>query len=636
MSSTYSSPGDEFGSGEIIQGFRNILDIATDQGDYYLLKSGPFTRIQKFKNIFMNKPMIIPAGRTVTHMSEGGNWLYTNFTNPAPPMFSTFGLKEGTITGFTDNTTTTTVASLAHNLNEGDTVTVIGSRVADYDGNFEISNVLTDSFDIPVSFVSADGQCRFTQLKLRISAMADGGDGTVDLTMVNHGLDPDISINISNASNGLTETTYVIEEIVDADTITITATFPGSTGTADGDMAMGIIDFTNETMFNFTFNPTPPQCFNLQGDGTSSILLYDSSNVADFDVGEIRDFLIVGFANAAGIRNCSGLLLVGGRILSFNNSGIANTNAPFSTESYKSCFVISEGSSISLGSNIPNIIMQPNQSFFDISPFVTDDFRSTLSFDVFGGSGDIYSKGKFARTSAAISDGGGSTIIIPVDDTKIYREGDTIELSESTSYDGLSGTIQTSGIIQDTSIQVDILFSTADTDVLTLNTTLASKDQTSPGVSAFQNQQLRNSTLTANAFLPFDANLTVSISAAATPVPIGGTWSSSELERVTVDSAGGIATITGKGERKASIAFGGTVSGSAASVFAFQIFQNGIDITDTPPVVDIINASSIVSTGALQIVTINEGDEYQVFVSNPLGTQDPTVHASHLTISEIT
>ncbi len=716
MSSPFSSPVDEFGSGRIIQGFRRISDIATDQGDYYLLKSGPFSRIQKFTNILMDKPMIIPAGRTFTHMSEGGNWLYTNFTDPAPPMFSTFGLKEGIITGFTDNGASgTTVASTAHGGNDGDTFTIIGSRVKEYDINAEIFNVLTDSFDIPVLFNGADGQSRFTQSKLRISAMSDGGAGfstppivTIDpptefgttatatvtisngkidgftitdpgsgytevpnvsvalefegttaslsdtinagvvdslsivnagsgitlLDMVNHQLDVDISMNITNTTNGLSSATYVIAEIVDADTVSILATFPGSTGTADSDMSYGIIDYTNETFFNFTGNATPPQCFNMQGNG-GSILVFNSSNIADFDVGEVRDHFSVNFRGGSAIRNCSGLTIVGDGLVTFNDAAVGNTVTPFNTNSYKSCFDVSEGSAVKIGANIVNLTLQENQSFYNFSQFTDDDFRGTLVSGLLAGSGDYFAKGYFARSSAAISDGGSSTIIIPVSDTIKFREDDTIVLSESTSYNGLSGTIQSSGIILNTSIQVDIVFSTADTDVLIQDTTITSKDKTTPGVEAFENQDLQDSTITANAFLPSDANLTVTISAINTPVMIGGTWVSSNRERMDFTISGGILTSTAEGTRRILVEYGGFISGGAASVFfTFNLFKNGIDISENPPIIDIINANTGSSTVTSQVVELDKGDTLQLATSNISGTQDPTIRQAHVTVSK--
>jgi len=187
-----------------------------------------------------------------------------------------------------------------------------------------------------------------------------------------------------------------------------------------------------------------------------------------------------------------------------------------------------------------------------------------------------------------------------------------------------------SGIDVGVSITVDIAFVAGDTGILMRDNSLVSKDQTDPQVTGFLNTGLADSTVSGNFTLPSDAAITVPIVTANVPVAIGGTWSSSEKERVDFTEVGGIATYTGIETRRITIGFGSSLTGAASNFFGLHILLNDVDITDAPPIFDIINASTSATAGGAQIVTLSTGDTIQVAVSNLVNTQDPEIVQSHM------
>ncbi len=224
--SSFSSPTDEFGTNKIEVGFRKMSDIADEFDDYYLVKEGISTITRKIA-VTQDKPLYLRAGVNYKFIGSNSTWLYTGGPDC---MFRSCPLKEGVITGFSDNTTNTLVTTNAdHNLQVGDLVRIIDSRVYDYNGIFEVlTTPISTTFTIDVEFSTVDGQCRFSQTQLNVTVMADSTNSTqkiLTITLVNPGTDYVDGETVTIGGTSGTSATATIEaddDIADGDVGDIT------------------------------------------------------------------------------------------------------------------------------------------------------------------------------------------------------------------------------------------------------------------------------------------------------------------------------------------------------------------------------------------------------------------------------
>ena len=169
MSSTFSSPTDEFGSGTLKATLRQITDIADDKGSYYLMKSNINT-INRVIRVFQDKPLVL---RGSTNYRLTGNNVVWSFTGNEV-MLRTFPLKMADILNFADNTTNTLVTTESdHNLEVDDVTRIMDSRVGEYNGLQTVVAVPSSTtFEIDVPFNGVDGQSRTRQSRIFITSMA--------------------------------------------------------------------------------------------------------------------------------------------------------------------------------------------------------------------------------------------------------------------------------------------------------------------------------------------------------------------------------------------------------------------------------------------------------------------------------
>lgn len=725
MSSFYGIPDDEFGSGGNIVGFRRMEDISDEKDTYWLMKDGITSAVRRAA-ISQTKPLVMRAGQNIQFFGTNLGWQFNN--NSGEAMIKSFSLKKGTITGFSDNApnalATTTVD---HNLNVGDKIWIIDSRVGDYTGLQTVTATPSaTTFEIDVPFNGVDGQCDFIQDGVFISGSAKSTQSeeiTEDPTIVNGGTlytDAETATVTGQTSGAInaTVTLSVIDGIVQSATLVLagsdytdgeTVTLTGLTSLSNDATAIITVgpELTTLTMINhpldddisiildfggpmippggfiplivrnvttdtvdvertFTVSQTPLANVGIKGaffmDEQMAVFppfrvspLFDISGsslpgpggigltntlLLDFQGSSIRG-LEGGFEISLNSRviNCNGFEFIDCDFVNANDMLTARRGNTARTEDFASCFrILPSISGLSQLSFSQNNLTEYRvfQSMIDIPEIVESDATYNIFSNSDAAPATIFSLGFVAVSeNSAIIDAGGGQITIPVDQTIRYREGDEIEIVDSTSYNGEIGTIQAAGIILDTSITVDIAFVAGDTQVTLIDNTLISKDQTDPQVTGSQNNNLLNSTVSGNATLPFNAAEIVSIVTDNVPVAIGGTWESSQLERIDFNTSGGIFTYIGLAPRKVIVSISATVTGSASQIFALHLLQNGIDITDAPPIIDIINANTGATAGVAQIITISPGDTFQQAISNLVNTQDPTVAQAHMTITAL-
>ena len=714
MSGTFGSTVDEFGSGGNIKGFRQMTDIADDKGSYYLMKEG-ISEVIRRTGIIQDKDLILRAGQNVTFRGNPEPWV---FTGTDDVMVSTYPLKSGDINDFSDNTTSTLVnTNTAHGLQENDLVTIMDSRISEYNGIYNVDSVpTTTSFEIGVIFDTADGEARFTQKALYVTSMSesavsgtitdltlvDGGtnyvdtetvtingltsgkstatatvsvndgvitsvvlvDGTsgytdgetatltgasssdatvtitanpdlITLTATSHGLDDDISVNLANTSNGF-DGTYVIRNST-TDNFDIPATF-SSTGTGYIEVGHGIIIFKDELFINGSY-PTWNTFMDLEPivSSTAGGLLIDSCNFVLFEVGEARNNSAIAFSNQSGFTDCGSFTSAGNTVVGINNFGVINSITPFESQLYQPSVRIVNGSPISFQNNITGFTMSEYQSFLEAQTQIDDN--ASLQINNGGGitPAAYFSTGFISRTtaSAITSADGGNSITIPVDETIRHREGDTIEILDSTSYvQGVTGTIDSGGIIKDTSIQVSIPYVAGDTEILLRNNSLASIDQTDSRVICASNIGIPNSVTTGQfIFENINSPLTVSISSSDTPVAIGGgNWIASNLTRVTADgSDNGIATINSTGTHQFTIEYSALIekAGGGRVDIGITLLINGVEGALNPPHSVDRNPMQISRTETFEL---SEGDTVQIAVVNYRNAQNIDVSQAQMTI----
>lgn len=718
MSQFFGTPADEFGSDETIRGFRQLSDIADDKGSYWLMKEGIRSVIRRVQ-INQDKPLVFRAGDNIKFFGDNSGWRFVG--SSGEDMFKTFPLKEGIISGFTDNTTNTLVTTtIDHNLNVDDTTRIQDSRVGEYNGLFTI--VATPSpttFEIDVPFNGVDGQCKFFQHNLFISGTAksifseeitgdptivSGGTGYIDaetvtitgqtsgatnataivtvvdgiitaitlvlagsdytdgeivtltgitslsndatativvgpelttLTMINHGLDDNISI-FANFGPPPPFNDTVISNVT-TDTVDIEKTFVSSqTGLAD--VGVKALFYQNETIAVFPPIQKIVQIWNIDGSDlpgpggveaiTTSLLDFQGCNVRGLEGG-------INIINNSRMINCSGFKFTDSDFVNVVDTLFDAIFPPVRTEDYESCIRVlpsisgQQGllnfnrNSLAAFSEFQSILSLPEQ--VNTNDFFTVHNNATPS------PGELFSLGFVAVSeNSAIVDAGGGTITIPVDQTVRYREGDEIEILESTSYNGEIGTIQVGGIVIDTSITVDIAFVAGDTEITLRDNTLISKDETDPQVSAILNQGLKDSSVIAEVFYPFDdSGFNVAISAQDTLAPITTpTYTTQLTERMTTTSAG-LVTYIGEKDVRVLVNYWAINSDKKNGV---GILKNGVDTGGNHPELDDSSANFKASN---EIVELTKGDTLQLGGLNIESSDDITTHQGTMTISLI-
>ena len=460
------------------------------------------------------------------------------------------------------------------------------------------------------------------------------------LNMTNHQLDDNITIQIGAGGPppppGSFRGAFIISNVT-ADTVDVEFDFVAPVTTV-ADTGIGVVEFMVENMARAGGPGSDPDTLFMSVDEShnvpvSGVTLTDSV-LFSFGGAEYRGLNAVNFTVDAGLVQCTNIVCADVGVITINNSSASAPATPVFSQEFASCFRLTPESQTNRANfNSNGLGFGPFNSFIEIPPLLDNDTVVRVVDNSSAAPGTHFSLGYIAIAVGDVSDDGGNISIPLADATLRFRVGDTIEVLASTSYTGMTGVI--TSINKTVSITVDIPFTTTDTDITIRDNTLASRDQTDPQIEAILNGELQDSVNIANVFLPFDANITVPIITANVPELIGGTWESSMLERFEFVESGGILTFIGTSEIKLLVAFGATLSGSASNIFGIHIFQNGADITDTPPLVDIINAGTDTGAGGSQIVTFVNGDTMELAVSNLQSTQDPTVHQAHITITAV-
>lgn len=713
----FSSDVDEFGTNNRKISLRDITDIAEDKGSYYLLKEG-INQVTRDGPITQDKPLILRASQNVVFDGCPDSW---TFTGSNQSMFSNYPLKTGDIVNFSDNTTSTLVnTSAAHNLNVNDIVTIIDSRVGEYNGpHIVVSIPTTTSFEIAVTFNGADGQCRFTQSSLDVSTLAtsadthyiqtttltDGGSdyeqgetvtikgqsssqetatavvntitsiGTIrsititdegsgytngetciltgqtsgaatafitittgnltTLTLNNHGLDDDIAINLGGTLNA--DGTYVVKNST-TNTIDIDLLYDSSNTSGTIDVGHGSVEFRNERLQNGSY-PTWNKFIDLEPAGTaiSGALLMNSTPIIGFEL-ETRNQTAVKFSPDCSFVNCGGYLSVNDVLITIDGIGVFNTISPFDTKGYAPAFRVSNGSFTQLKFESIGFLLSQYESGIEVPPTISDFASIQISDNGDIGSADFYSKGYTAVSTGAIaSAASGANITIPVDSTIRFREGDTIEILDSTSYTGSTGTIVSSGITKDTSIQVDIAYVAADFGIILVDTSLASLQQDDTRFVVSGNDSVPNSTTTINTYLDQASAQEVSgFSVIGTPLPIDGTWAEDLLERFTLDTTDGKVTYEGIEDIKVKVDFGADIQAIGSVEMSLHILKNGTDVTVSPPMIDEPFSFALAELTGFQAVSLSHGDTLQLGAANNtnLGTALSVVGA-RMTVTKI-
>ena len=308
------------------------------------------------------------------------------------------------------------------------------------------------------AYPSTDGRCEWIQKQLFVSAAADGGSGTIDLTSTAHPFATGDWINLYDTLGAGLDATYQITDVPDANTITITATF-ASTFTAFIDTGIGTYDCDHELLVGVIGVPSLPKptLFNLAGSNSPIINTFHlslRSLWSGFDLGEVRDFSIFSMSLNSLISESNNLRAMDNGAVDYQNLSAQILNDPFDTEDYQSVFndkgggnssVIHNNYTISIPDNIASTTIGPDLSANNLRA----DLRNIRLFTP----STYFATGLKGRASDQPTSGGVDELVIPLSDTIQYRIGDIIELSESTNYNSQRGTII--AIVDDTSIEID-------------------------------------------------------------------------------------------------------------------------------------------------------------------------------------
>jgi hypothetical protein len=466
MSTAFGSPTDEIGSGASTVFARSMEDIAVDTGTVWKLNRGSagfpggtpgLGSIIRLKTFFVSKPILITAGQDLV--------FNTPFNFKTPFVFIGFGsnvlitlpLKTGSIDNFADGTTNTIVNSTAHGLEDNDVVKIIDSRISKQGGNHVITVIDVNSFSIPITpFGGVDGQCRWTQVEVFITGMANGGTGVTTLTMPNHPFADGDWFNLRNSSV-IADATFQVSGAT-TNTINIANTFT-TTSTASANVAHGQLRFANELFFNAFPHTVGNKFMDLQGeirDGELTSLLFTGTVLAGFELGETRDNNFIVFAANSFLADCFGLLPLGSLVANATDTAVPRSNQPlFSQKSYQSLFEL--GSNFNTEFNFitnagPMGVEEANGSYINFNTSTNSAFRGTVK-DTTGAPifGSYFKTGNFGRADAPPTSSVSSVLVVPVSDTSPFRNGDGVILSENSQYPAAAGTI--ANIIKNTSVE---------------------------------------------------------------------------------------------------------------------------------------------------------------------------------------
>jgi len=321
---SFGSSQDEFGTGNIIKAARITSDISTDDGTHLVLDRTIGKIIMK-RPITPTKSFLVTAGAVVDwdfgspalRLTPAGNF----------DLFVTLPLKSGKITAYFDSGSNPNAQAVAHTLNTGDTVKIIGGREITYLGTQVITDISTDQFQLPVAFVSDAGQGRWVQTRVRVSAQANSSGKTL-LTCVAHPFENGDWINV--VSVGGANGTFQVESKL-TDSIVVDTPFIANV-IADIDVGFSSITLNQPTIINFGSG----KLWNLQGKpDLSSFIVVDSYQLIGFELGTTMDLAMAYGVNSL-MLNCFGHKSIGDPVFGFQAAGFIRTVAPFLSNSYLS------------------------------------------------------------------------------------------------------------------------------------------------------------------------------------------------------------------------------------------------------------------------------------------------------------
>lgn len=441
---SFGSSQDEFGTGNIIKAARIASDISTDD-TFHLVLDRTIGKIIMKRPISPTKSFLITAGSTLDW--EFGSPALRLTPAGAFDLFVTLPLKSGKITAYV-NDTQPNVQAVAHTLNTGDTVKIIGSREQTYLGNHVVTDISTDQFQIPVPFVSVDGQGRWEQTKVRVSAQADSSGKTL-LTCVANPFKNGDWINV--VSNGGANGNFQVESKL-TDSIVVDTPFIQDV-IADIDVGFTSIILKDPTILNFGTG----KLWKLQGKpDLSSFVQIINYQLIGFELGQTSD-LSMGYAASSLMVNCFGHQSFGDIIVGLDVAGYIRNVASFLSNSYKAimeCDFTLPGSS--LGIHLGQYSLLTSQSVMNIPQTANPLSNGVTMIGVLGAPtpGVYYNQGPISRSSTfSIALGGTppADAVIPVTDTTNFRVGDLVKLSETSNMEVASTAIV--AIVQDVSIQ---------------------------------------------------------------------------------------------------------------------------------------------------------------------------------------
>jgi len=464
MSNVYGSPTDELGSNSTLFIGRKIEDFAVfNATSNRWIANRDSGEIIRRAQIITTFPILITAGQSL-RLRNGVNFnnLFIYAGAADTPMFMTLPMKRDFTTSFDDNGGTLRVTA-PNTLNVDDVVKIIGSREKTYNGNHTVTGATTTTFDLDdVLFTNTDTTGEYIQVQLKVSSIVAGGINTETvLTVVNHPFAVDDWINVYDIeTSDLTQGSFQISAQT---TTTITIDTPVAPivvgGTALIDTGIATFDLDHEFFVNF---PDGQNRIFMQLSGSfssslTSVVVVLRVGMIGFEIGETRDFEILGVQQVTALRESFNWVSLDDLGVDIKSTFIDRLTVPFETEDYLPIF--SFGSAGNSQIILDDFLFQLDSdiALLDINPFLGDDLSMTLIDLRNGRDAKYFSAGYFARAESVIVNDGFGFVQILIDDTSRYRDGDSILITESSSYNNVVGLITA---IASTSITLDTSFVT--------------------------------------------------------------------------------------------------------------------------------------------------------------------------------
>ncbi len=351
---------------------------------------------------------------------------------------------------------------------------------------------------------------------------------------------------------------------------------------------------------------------------------------------ELFKCIVTGFAKFGTIKNativhirlCNIAFIQKG--MKFINVGLVNIlqaaifNAVDTNESIIS--VLGANTAVSIVSS--QIIRLANESTIYIDPLIGNNgiLLQQIAGTIGSGSFKTGSTDSITQFADSTVDAGVKTTVTST--THGLIDDEIVNITGTTSY---NGTFIISNVTLET-FDIEVVF-VADDATGTWDSN--SIDGTDPRVTVVDVLNEKDSTVSGDfSFINIATPQLVTIVSTSTPVTIsGGSWTSSNLERLVADVGNnGIATYTGVETADFQVTFSALlekVAGGATNI-GLTILINGVDITTNAP--HSVNAG-IIQISATRIFTLNTGDTLQLAVFNDDNTDNIEISQANMSIN---